>query len=151
MLSFQWDSEKITSGHTIGCNAVSWAPFNPSGVKRFVSGGCDNLVKVHESSRFTNKKVQGLEEHGLTAGPKPLWKESGIHHRLQNCYAFLLAKGVQALQMFEIMEISAFSTNALSRFAIVIVDGVLGHPRLAQHTLRCSCTSSVLEEMHEAS
>lgn len=43
----------------IGCNAVSWAPAvvpgslidQPSGqkpnyVKRFVSGGCDNLVKL---------------------------------------------------------------------------------------------------------
>ena len=44
------------------------------------------------------KKARGLEEHGLTAGPKPLLKESGIHDSLQNCYAFLLAKGVQ---MFE--------------------------------------------------
>ena len=42
----QWESDKISNAHTIGCNAVSWAPFNASGVKRFVSGGCDNLVKV---------------------------------------------------------------------------------------------------------
>ena len=46
----------------IGCNAVSWAPAigpnaafdSTSGartapVKRFVSGGCDNLVKVWRS------------------------------------------------------------------------------------------------------
>ena len=29
---------------------------------------------------------------------------------------------------------SAFSTNAQSRFASVVVDGVLGPPRLARHT-----------------
>ena len=28
----------------------------------------------------------------------------------------------------------AFSTNAQSRFASAVLDGVLGHPRLAQHT-----------------
>ena len=31
-------------------------------------------------------------------------------------------------------EKSAFSTNAQSRFASVVVDGVLGPPRLAHHT-----------------
>jgi len=43
-----WESEKIANAHTIGCNAVSWAPWVGTGnsVKRFVSGGCDNLVKV---------------------------------------------------------------------------------------------------------
>jgi len=39
----------------IGCNAVSWGPYLQPGslvghsqnpVKRFVSGGCDNLVKI---------------------------------------------------------------------------------------------------------
>ena len=39
----------------IGCNAVSWGPYLQAGsvsgqtqspVKRFVSGGCDNLVKI---------------------------------------------------------------------------------------------------------
>ena len=46
---------------------------------------------------------------------------------------------------------SAFSTNALSRFASVVVDGVLGPPRLARHTLRCPCISVVPEATHEAS
>ena len=59
------------------------------------------------------QKVRGLEEHGLMAGPKPLLKESGIHHRLQNCYAFLLAKGVQALQMFEIMKTRNYGPSGL--------------------------------------
>lgn len=49
----QWESDKISNAHTIGCNAVSWAPFNNSGVKRFVSGGCDNLVKVWRCSDDT--------------------------------------------------------------------------------------------------
>merc|ERR1711954_452480 len=41
-----WESEKINNAHTIGCNAVSWAPSPGSTVKRFVSGGCDSLVKI---------------------------------------------------------------------------------------------------------
>ena len=46
---------------------------------------------------------------------------------------------------------SAFSTNAQSRFASVVVDGVLGLPRLARHTCRCPCISVVPEATHEAS
>ena len=38
---------------------------------------------------------------------------------------------------------SAFSANAQSRFASVVVDGVLGPPRLARHTLWCPCISVV--------
>ena len=41
-----WESEKINNAHTIGCNAVSWAPGLGSSAKRFVSGGCDSLVKI---------------------------------------------------------------------------------------------------------
>lgn len=53
-----WDAKKISNAHTIGCNAVSWCPAvtpNPAfdsnarpgpPVKRIVSGGCDNLVKI---------------------------------------------------------------------------------------------------------
>ncbi|WAR26078.1 SEC13-like protein [Mya arenaria] len=49
-----WDAKKIKNAHTIGCNAVSWAPAlapnalldqsgRPTLVKKLVSGGCDNL------------------------------------------------------------------------------------------------------------
>lgn len=52
-----WDIKKIQNAHAIGCNAVSWAPgISPEPliegtkpqtlVKRLVSGGCDNLVKI---------------------------------------------------------------------------------------------------------
>lgn len=52
-----WDAKKIQNAHAIGCNSVSWAPaitpfFNGNEnepqplVKRLVSGGCDNLVKI---------------------------------------------------------------------------------------------------------
>jgi len=58
----QWDNEKIFNAHTIGCNAVSWAPFNPSGVKRFVSGGCDNLVKVWRSNGGEGSEAGWMEE-----------------------------------------------------------------------------------------
>ena len=33
----------------------------------------------------------------------------------------------------------------------VVVDGVLGSPRLARHTWRCTCISVVPEATHEAS
>ena len=44
-----------------------------------------------------------------------------------------------------------FLSNAQSRFASVVVDGVLGPPRLALHTCRCPCISVVPEATHEAS
>ena len=46
---------------------------------------------------------------------------------------------------------SAFSTNTQSRFASCVFDGVLGTPRVAQHTWRCPCISVVPEATHEAS
>ena len=43
------------------------------------------------------------------------------------------------------------STNTQSRFASVILDSVLGPPRLAQHTLLCPCFSVVPKAAsHEA-
>ncbi|KDR17793.1 protein SEC13 homolog [Zootermopsis nevadensis] len=55
-----WEAKKIPNAHTIGCNAVSWCPAtapnpafdasaasrSPVLVKRLVTGGCDNLVKI---------------------------------------------------------------------------------------------------------
>ncbi|XP_070397441.1 protein SEC13 homolog isoform X2 [Dermacentor albipictus] len=51
-----WVAKKIANAHTIGCNAVSWAPAPSScqagepgvwiGLRQFATGGCDNLVKV---------------------------------------------------------------------------------------------------------
>lgn len=52
-----WEAKKIPNAHTIGCNAVSWCPAitpdpafsgeqNQTVVKRLVTGGCDNLVKI---------------------------------------------------------------------------------------------------------
>uniref|UniRef100_A0A8C8CJZ3 Protein SEC13 homolog n=1 Tax=Oncorhynchus tshawytscha TaxID=74940 RepID=A0A8C8CJZ3_ONCTS len=72
----QWDIKKISNAHTIGCNAVSWAPSvvpgslidQPSGqkpnfIKRFVSGGCDNLVKLWKEEDGQWKEDQKLEAH----------------------------------------------------------------------------------------
>ncbi|CAH2445764.1 COPII vesicle coat, Nup84 nuclear pore sub-complex and Seh1-associated (SEA) complex subunit [Komagataella phaffii CBS 7435] len=37
----------VIQGHAIGVNAASWAPISlPDNTRRFVSGGCDNLVKI---------------------------------------------------------------------------------------------------------
>lgn len=52
-----WQTDKIEAAHTLGVLSVSWAPAVPRGsltsgrapgqpVRRFVSGGCDNTVKV---------------------------------------------------------------------------------------------------------
>ena len=40
---------------------------------------------------------------------------------------------------------------SMTRFASVVVDGVLGPLRLARHTWRCPCISVVPEATHEAS
>lgn len=54
----QWDVQIIGDAHSSGVNSVSWAPAIPpssvlnssapssSPIKRLVSGGCDNLVKI---------------------------------------------------------------------------------------------------------
>ncbi|KAI8846613.1 WD40-repeat-containing domain protein [Chytridium lagenaria] len=72
-----WDSTTIIA-HSIGVNAVSWAPSaipgslvtmsggaNPASPKRFVSAGCDNLIKiwkwVEESGMW--KEDAALEGH----------------------------------------------------------------------------------------
>lgn len=70
-----WDSKKISNAHSIGCNAVSWAPAlaqhnsqtEPNSkqlVKRFVSGGCDNLVKIW---RYDDTDEKWIEEQKLEA------------------------------------------------------------------------------------
>jgi len=62
-----WGEYEIADAHTIGCNAISWAPSAPSGsllsnqgpatlVKRLVSGGGDNKVKIwrcNEQNQWT--------------------------------------------------------------------------------------------------
>ncbi|XP_051549554.1 protein SEC13 homolog isoform X2 [Myxocyprinus asiaticus] len=71
-----WDIKKINNAHTIGCNAVSWAPAvvpgslieqptgqKPNYIKRFVSGGCDNLVKLWKEEDGQWKEDQKLEAH----------------------------------------------------------------------------------------
>ncbi|XP_077980980.1 protein SEC13 homolog [Glandiceps talaboti] len=71
-----WETKKINNAHSIGCNAVSWAPAvvpgslieqpaaaKPTTVKRFVSGGCDNLVKIWKEEDGQWKEEQKLEAH----------------------------------------------------------------------------------------
>jgi len=71
-----WETTKISQAHSIGVNAVSWAPAvspgslisssqSPAPAKRFVSGGCDNLVKIwrfHEGENVW-KAESTLEHH----------------------------------------------------------------------------------------
>lgn len=77
-----WDTQKISQAHAIGVNAVSWGPaILPSNgsitsssntntspntlTKRFVSGGCDNLVKIWKFAENENlwKTEDILEYH----------------------------------------------------------------------------------------
>ncbi|XP_005106911.1 protein SEC13 homolog [Aplysia californica] len=70
-----WDTKKINNAHTIGCNSVSWAPATApnalfdqqSGqqqlVKRFVSGGCDFLVKIWREDNGQWVEEQKLDGH----------------------------------------------------------------------------------------
>lgn len=70
-----WDPKKINNAHTIGCNAVSWAPAVSPGsllepgansgdlVKRFVTGGCDNLVKIWKEVDDQWVEEDRLEAH----------------------------------------------------------------------------------------
>ncbi|GIY00504.1 protein SEC13 homolog [Caerostris extrusa] len=80
----RWETKKIHNAHTIGCNAVSWAPVNAQLVyggsveysgtnanpstsnttKRFVTGGCDNLVKIW---KYSDKEDTWCEEEKLEA------------------------------------------------------------------------------------
>ncbi|KAG1652498.1 Protein SEC13 [Nymphon striatum] len=69
-----WETQKISNAHAIGCNAVSWAPaingipsIDGSGpnkfTKRFVTGGCDNLIKIWKE----DKAGEWIEEQKLEA------------------------------------------------------------------------------------
>uniref|UniRef100_A0A4W5RBE7 Protein SEC13 homolog n=1 Tax=Hucho hucho TaxID=62062 RepID=A0A4W5RBE7_9TELE len=63
----QWDVKKISNAHTVrtfGCNAVSWpSGQKPNSIKRFVSEGCDNLVKRWKEEDGQWKEDQKLEAH----------------------------------------------------------------------------------------
>lgn len=89
--SEDWDATRITNAHGVGVNAISWAPpissvstiyrssnanpgnthgtgehntilNRPALVKRFVSGGCDNLVKIW---KYVEENVKWVEERQL--------------------------------------------------------------------------------------
>ncbi|KAG8235001.1 hypothetical protein J437_LFUL013881 [Ladona fulva] len=68
-----WDVKKIVNAHTIGCNAVTWCPHStlstdmptprPTLIKRIVSGGCDNLVKIWREDEDRWVEETKLEGH----------------------------------------------------------------------------------------
>lgn len=87
-----WESRKMPNAHNVGVNAISWAPpissvstiyrpthnnpnmpgsgdsssglNKPALVKRFVSGGCDSLVKIW---RYVEESDKWIEERQLDA------------------------------------------------------------------------------------
>lgn len=71
-----WDVQRINQAHAIGVNSVSWAPAVAPGSlvstspaapppRRFVSGGCDNLVKIWRFAENENtwKLEDTLTQH----------------------------------------------------------------------------------------
>ena len=52
-------------------------------------------------------------------------------------------------EFFWTTKTSAFSTNAQSMFMSVVLDGVLGPPRLARHTWQCLCIYLVPKVTHK--
>uniref|UniRef100_A0A8C4PX67 Protein SEC13 homolog n=1 Tax=Eptatretus burgeri TaxID=7764 RepID=A0A8C4PX67_EPTBU len=68
----QMQEQEIPKSLQIGCNAVSWGPAvsigslfgqSPQYIKQFVSGGCDNLVKVWREEDGQWKEEVKLESH----------------------------------------------------------------------------------------
>ena len=72
-----WTTSKISNAHSMGVNAVSWCPAlapglslfqsdssttKPPLIKRFVTGGCDSLVKIW---KFVDEEDKWIEEHKL--------------------------------------------------------------------------------------
>jgi protein transport protein SEC13 len=60
--SFLFRSAKFFQNDSLGCNSVSWAPFNTSTslkengdmVRRLVTGSCDNAVRVWRSTESSD-------------------------------------------------------------------------------------------------
>ncbi|KAI8895203.1 WD40-repeat-containing domain protein [Globomyces pollinis-pini] len=67
-----WDMNTLNA-HSIGVNSVSWAPSftntslisasNTTHIKRFASGGCDNIVKIWKEEDGTWKEEASLQGH----------------------------------------------------------------------------------------
>lgn len=61
----QWESSSFVA-HQIGVNAVSFAPYNAAisqPIKRLVTGGCDNLVKIWACKEGVWEMEHELEGH----------------------------------------------------------------------------------------
>eukprot|EP00270_Netrium_digitus_P001107 TRINITY_DN1121_c0_g1_i1.p1 TRINITY_DN1121_c0_g1~~TRINITY_DN1121_c0_g1_i1.p1 ORF type:complete len:304 (+),score=55.49 TRINITY_DN1121_c0_g1_i1:392-1303(+) len=69
-----WDVQRITQAHTVGVMSVSWAPASAPGsllsaakvsLPKFVSGGCDNSVRIWklEEGRWKLDSYPGLTKH----------------------------------------------------------------------------------------
>ncbi|CAI5532500.1 unnamed protein product [Closterium sp. Naga37s-1] len=69
-----WDASRIPQAHPVGVTSVSWAPATvpgsflgsgPNPVLRFVSGGCDNMVKIW---RYSSEGGGGWRLDGAPPG-----------------------------------------------------------------------------------
>uniref|UniRef100_A0A915IPK0 Protein SEC13 homolog n=1 Tax=Romanomermis culicivorax TaxID=13658 RepID=A0A915IPK0_ROMCU len=96
-----WESKKIISAHTTGCNAVTWCPASLtapsasdpnkpqtiSSVKRLASGGCDNLVKIWKENtdgQWTEeKRLEGHKDWVRDVAWAP--NIGSIRHTIASC------------------------------------------------------------------
>jgi len=99
----KWEAKRINNAHTIGCNAVSWGPYLQAGslsghgqlpVKRFVSGGCDNLVKIWREDNGNWVEEQKLDAHhdwvrDVAWAPSVGLNRSVIASCSQDCQVFI--------------------------------------------------------------
>jgi len=61
-----WETQRLNQAHAIGVTCISWAPTFPVAnsntqlARRFVSGGCDNLIKIWRF--YDNENTWKVEE-----------------------------------------------------------------------------------------
>lgn len=107
-----WDTKRINNAHSIGCNAVSWGPYLQPGslighahtqspVKRFVSGGCDNLVKIWREEGGGWVEEQKLDAHhdwvrDVAWAPSVGLQRSIIASCSQDCQVFIWSVDVSS-------------------------------------------------------
>ncbi|KAK4884407.1 hypothetical protein RN001_000678 [Aquatica leii] len=92
-----WEAKKIQNAHAIGCNSVSWCPAvtpepdfgndeETTFVRRLVSGGCDNLVKIWQEDGDKWVEANKLEVHSDWVRDVSWAPSSGLNrHYIASC------------------------------------------------------------------
>ena len=71
---------KFFQNDSLGCNSVSWSPYNPSSshsedgssmVRRLVTGSCDNLIRIWRSTVDNEGNIISNWSEELKSCPTP--------------------------------------------------------------------------------